>query len=297
MDYSRIIEAVDIKLLQRTHIIVVGAGGSYSLVCSLARTGIGKITVLDFDTVEASNIVRQGYNQTDIGNYKVNALGKAVSQINPDTEYLGITKNFHDMNETELDTIFKEADLALFLTDSFKAQSFGNILALKYMIPAIWAGFYAKSRTAEIFFSIPKYTPSCFRCCCSYRYLANKKEEIKVSSNCNTIFHSQHLDSFIGFIALAILHKNHLKRKNDFEFASFFQEMKNEDGKINYNFIQFKVHPLGGNKLFDNAFNNVGMNAQNFNSYWQRIEAEIPDNGYNTCPDCKGKLQQMIKEK
>jgi molybdopterin/thiamine biosynthesis adenylyltransferase len=212
MDYSRIIEAVDIKLLQRTHIIVVGAGGSYSLVCSLARTGIGKITVLDFDTVEASNIVRQGYNQTDIGDYKVNALRKAVSQINPDTEYLGITKNFHDMNETELDAIFKEADLALFLTDSFKAQSFGNILALKYMIPAIWAGWYAKSRTAEIFFSIPQYTPACFRCCCSSRYIANDKKEVQVSSNCNTIFHSQLLDSFIGFIALGILHRGQFTR-------------------------------------------------------------------------------------
>jgi len=54
------------------------------------------------------------------------------------------------MTDKELDDIFMEADIFLFLTDSFEAQSFGNILALKYGKPAIWAGYYEKSQCAEI---------------------------------------------------------------------------------------------------------------------------------------------------
>ena len=297
MDYSRIEKAVDVQHLHQTTIVVVGAGGSYSLVTSFARMGIGKIIVLDFDTVEASNIVRQGYEQADIGKYKVDALGETVKRINPTTKYRGITKNFHDMSDEELDKIFKNADLLCFLTDSFNAQAYGNILALKYNIPAIWAGFYAKSRTLELFFQIPKVTPACFRCCASSRYIDNKDEEVKVSSNCNTIFHSELLDGFIGFIALAILHRHHSVNDSEepLEFAQFFNEMKNENGCIDYNFFQFKVHPQGGNRFFDNAYKDLGMNAHNFVSYWQKAEAEIVENGYDyNCPDCNGKLHKLV---
>jgi molybdopterin/thiamine biosynthesis adenylyltransferase len=295
-DYSRITESVDISLLKKSKIIVIGAGGSYSLVLALARTGIGNLIVFDFDTVDTSNLVRQGYTIKDVGKHKVVALEKAVKEINPLVNFQGITKNFLDMSESEIENHFKNADLILSLTDSFKAQSGINIIALRFNIPTIWSGWYAKSRTAELFFQIPNYTKSCFRCCMSSRYIANEKEEIKVSSNCNTIFHSQLLDGFIGFIALAILHRNN--QVNDFgellEFASFFNELKNKNGFIDYNFFQFKAHPLGGNQLFDKAYLDLGMKSQNFVPYWQKIDAEIPENGYKICPDCKGKLNNTI---
>ena len=295
MDYSRIENAVDVRHLQQATIVVVGAGGSYSLVTSLARMGVGNITVLDFDTVEASNIVRQGYEQTDIGQYKVDALGKAVKRINLDTKYRGITKNFLDMDEFELDKIFQNADLLCFLTDSFNAQAFGNTLALKYNKPAIWAGWYAKSRTAELFFQVPEVTPACFRCMASSRYLANEKEEIQVSSNCNTIFHSQLLDALIGFVVMGILHVNHSTNNDEepLESIQFLNEMKSTKGIIDTSFFQFKAHPLGGNGFFEKAFDNLGINAHNFVSYWQKVEAEIPENDYELCPDCKGKLHEL----
>lgn len=302
MDYSRIQDSVDIETIQKSHIVVVGAGGSYSLVTSLARCGVGKLTVLDFDTVEQTNIVRQGYKQTDIGKFKVDALKEEVEAINPEVHYIGITKNFLEMNETELDDIFNEADLLLFLTDSFKAQAFGNRIALKYNKPAIWAGWYAQSRTAEVFFQVPFFTTACFRCMASSRYIANQEQEVKVSSNSNTIFHSQLLDSFIGMISLAIIHAN-LKRHIPFclennpnpnEYEAFWESLLDEKGKLVYNFFQFKVHPQGGNNLFDKSYKSLGMSAHNFVSHWQKAEAEIIDNGYSyNCPDCGGSLHEM----
>ena len=303
MDYSRIQESVNIETIQNSQIVVVGAGGSYSLVTSLARCGVGQLTVLDFDTVEQTNIVRQGYKQTDIGKFKVEALGKEVEAINPEVNYIGITKNFLDMNDEQLDAIFKEADLLLFLTDSFVAQAYGNVVALKYNKPAIWAGWYAQSRTAEVFFQVPGYTYSCFRCMASSRYIANQEQEVKVSSNSNTIFHSQLLDSFIGMISLAILHRH--KQSHEYislsgstidikEYEWFWELMKDQNGKVPYNFLQFKAHPLGGNKLFDKAYSHLEMHSHNFVSHWQKAEAEIIDNGYSyNCPDCDGSLHKM----
>ena len=303
MDYSRIESSVDMGLVRASHIVVVGAGGSYSLITSLARTGIGKLTVLDFDTVEETNIVRQGYKQSDIGNFKVNTLGEEIQRINPEVEYTGIIKNFLEMSNEELDAIFKDADLLLFLTDSFKAQATGNKIALKYNKPAIWSGWYEGSRTAELFFQVPDYTTACFRCACSSRYVANEKQEVKASSNSNTIFHSQLLDSFIGFTSLAILHRS----KNGFvspidlglrkcnEFEKFWKGMLDENDQVSYNFFQFKAHPFGGNRLFDNAYDHLGMTAQTFISFWQKADAELKINGYDyDCPDCNGILHYKL---
>lgn len=303
MDYSRIQDSVDMTLIRNSHIVVVGAGGSYSLITSLARTGIGKLTVLDFDTVEETNIVRQGYKQSDIGKFKVYALADEVKSINPEVEYTGISKNFLDMNDEELDAVFKEADLLLFLTDSFKAQAFGNAIALRYNKPAMWSGWYAQSRTAELFFQVPDYTTACFRCAASSRYKANEQEEVKISSNFNTIFHSQLLDSLIGMMSLAILHRDRkgiipsyaLGSRKINEYELFWDTMKSKDGTVPYNFFQFKAHPMGGNSLFDKAYGHLRMNAHNFVSYWQSADAELKINGYDyDCPDCNGKLHHAV---
>lgn len=297
MDYSRIQDSVDMGIIKNSHIIIIGAGGSYSLVTSLARCGVGTLTVLDFDSIEESNIVRQGYKISDIGNYKVDALGKEVASINPEVSYNGITKNFLDMNDKELDAIFKDADLLLFLTDSFKAQAFGNVIALRYNKPALWSGWYAQSRTAELFFQVPDYTTACFRCAASSRYKANEEEEVQLSSNCNTIFHSQLLDSFIGMMSLAILHRNtnamDVKTMNEYEL--FWDSLVSKDNTTPYNFFQFKAHPMGGNNLFDKAYSHLGMHSHNFESYWQNAVAELKIHGYDyDCPDCKGTLHNSV---
>ena len=282
-DFSRVEKAVDLEYLNVCNVVAVGAGGAFSLYDAIARTGIRKLTVLDFDEVEETNIVRQGYLTRDIGEKKVDALGKHLKSVNSGLKYEGITKNFLTMTDEELDGIFEFADIFLFLTDSFKAQSFGNTLALKYKKPAIWAGYYEKSHCAEIVFTIPWVTPGCFRCAVSPRYKAqnNSKEEIKASSASNTIFHSMLLDSYIGMLMLAILHND----RNGFEFSNWFGHYWDR------NLIQLKVNPQYGNEpdsLFNRTFSQTEGRAVNFNAVWQKIEPEIPPK-YETCPDCIGR--------
>jgi len=293
MNYSRITDSVAIDLLQQTHIVVVGAGGAKQLILNLARTGIGKLTVLDIDIVDDTNIVRQGYDQADIGTYKVDALETKIMRINPDVDYEGITEDFLTMSQDTLDTIFARADLYLFLTDCFKAQAYGNLLSLKYNRPALWAGWYAKSRTAELFFQIPRYTPACFRCAVSSRYKAQSKQEINISSQSNTIFHSALLDSYIGLLTLGILHRDYPDQTR--ESVRFFKGLLNKDDTLDWNFLQLKSHPDGGNPLFDTLYHPVGKHAQNFVACWQRIEPELRPKYQEDCPDCNGQLLERIK--
>lgn len=282
-NFSRIENAVDINLLQNTKVVAVGAGGAYCLYDSLARSAIGKLTVLDFDEVEEVNIVRQGYETNQIGMKKVDALGEHLLKVNSGVKYQGITKNFLDMDQTELDNIFGEADIFLFLTDSFDAQTFGNKLAIKYQTPAIWAGYYEKSQCAEIAFYIPNITPGCFRCAVSPRYKiqAESETEIKASSNSNTIFHSQLLDSYIGMLLMAILHN----KTKGFEFSNWFGDYWDRS------FLQIKIHPKYGiekGSLFQRIFEPSAQSTFSLNSIWQKVEQELPPK-YAPCPDCATK--------
>lgn len=67
----------------RIHIIGCGSVGS-TLAENLARCGITNMTLWDFDTVEAHNIVNQMFRQKDIGRPKVEALRDIILEINPD---------------------------------------------------------------------------------------------------------------------------------------------------------------------------------------------------------------------
>lgn len=67
----------------RIHIIGCGAIGS-TVAENLVRFGITKITLYDFDTVEAHNIANQMFRQTDIGKMKVDALAEYLTEINPE---------------------------------------------------------------------------------------------------------------------------------------------------------------------------------------------------------------------
>ncbi|MCL2086676.1 MAG: tRNA threonylcarbamoyladenosine dehydratase [Oscillospiraceae bacterium] len=75
-----------IEKLKNSAVIVFGVGGvgSYA-VEALARAGVGKLTIVDFDKVDITNINRQIIALTStIGEYKAEVARKRVSDINPD---------------------------------------------------------------------------------------------------------------------------------------------------------------------------------------------------------------------
>lgn len=68
-----------------THIHIVGCGSVGSTIAeNLARCGVTKMTLWDFDKVEAHNIANQMFRQQDVGKLKVEALKDILSDINPD---------------------------------------------------------------------------------------------------------------------------------------------------------------------------------------------------------------------
>jgi len=277
-DFSRIEAAVDMHLMQNAHIVCVGTGGAYSLLEGLCRSGIGQLTLIDPDVVEESNVVRQGFELADIGRPKVEALAEHLRRVNGRPTISPLQSRVQGIDLILKEAIFKSADLILFLTDSFAAQAFGNRLALHYGKPAIWGGFYDRSRGGEIYFSIPGVTKNCFRCVMRPRYEAYAEHgEPKQSSQCNTMFHSMFLDSLLGMLSMAILHRN----TDGLEYSGWLC------GAYDRNVIQFKVHPgfdAGEGNPWQRVF--AGSPGWCFNSAWQRFSP--PEEEAASCPDCGG---------
>jgi tRNA A37 threonylcarbamoyladenosine dehydratase len=82
---ARLYGAAALERFRHAHVCVIGVGGVGSwIVEALARSAIGRITMIDLDNVAESNINRQIHAMTDtLGKAKVTALTERIEQINP----------------------------------------------------------------------------------------------------------------------------------------------------------------------------------------------------------------------
>jgi len=96
----------------RTSVVgIAGLGGLGSAIAiALARIGVGKLILVDFDVVEPSNLNRQQYFTHQIGMPKVEALQKNIAMINP---YVKIETFLEKLDRNNMERIFKEAEVVV----------------------------------------------------------------------------------------------------------------------------------------------------------------------------------------
>jgi sulfur carrier protein ThiS adenylyltransferase len=84
---TRYLKSDQLARIRNTTIAIGGAGGLGSNVAMLlVRTGFTRLTIIDKDAVDASNLNRQHYTLADIGKPKASCLKAALLSINPDTK-------------------------------------------------------------------------------------------------------------------------------------------------------------------------------------------------------------------
>ena len=87
----------------RAAVAICGLGGLGSnIAISLARAGVGRLILIDFDQVDISNLHRQQYAAAQIGMYKTDALSENLKAISPYTELATHTVRVTEDNLTEL---------------------------------------------------------------------------------------------------------------------------------------------------------------------------------------------------
>lgn len=95
--------------LKSASVAIAGLGGLGSTAAvSLARIGIGKLILVDYDVVEPSNLNRQQYFIKHIGMKKTDAIKDIISQCNP---FVEVQTTDAYVDENNIEQIFKDADI------------------------------------------------------------------------------------------------------------------------------------------------------------------------------------------
>ncbi|MDD6763884.1 MAG: thiamine biosynthesis protein ThiF [Firmicutes bacterium] len=100
---------------------ICGLGGLGSnIAIALARAGIGRLILVDFDRVDITNLHRQQYKAEQIGEYKTEALAANLLEISPYTEVKGVTEKVTEDNILEL---LEGADIVCEAFDNAEAKA------------------------------------------------------------------------------------------------------------------------------------------------------------------------------
>lgn len=129
------------ELLFTKHVLIIGAGALGSANAEmLARAGIGKITIIDRDYIEWSNLSRQHlYTEEDAIDVrsKAKTAEHRLRKINSEIDIEGIAEEFTPENA---ESLVKSADMVVDGTDNFSTRFIINDAAAKHKVPWIYGG-------------------------------------------------------------------------------------------------------------------------------------------------------------
>ncbi len=122
-------------------VLLVGAGGlGCPAALYLAAAGVGRIGIIDFDKVDASNLQRQVlYSTADIGKYKVDVAKERIQALNPDVQVDCIRERLNSDNALEL---FSQYDLVVDGTDNFATRYLVNDACVLTGTPNIYGSIF-----------------------------------------------------------------------------------------------------------------------------------------------------------
>jgi len=107
--------------ISSTTVAVCGLGGLGSnIAISLARAGIGKLILIDFDKVDITNLHRQQYKANQIGMCKTEALQNNLKEINP---YLETKIHTICLDESNAKDVLADADIICEAFDNAEAKA------------------------------------------------------------------------------------------------------------------------------------------------------------------------------
>ena len=148
------------KRLKNAKVLCVGAGGLGSpALMYLAAAGVGTLGIVEFDTVDESNLQRQIiHGQSDVGRSKAESARDSVKEINPLVEVVLHEERLEAENVMEL---FSQYDLIVDGTDNFATRYLVNDACVLLNKPYVWGSIYRFDGQASVFWA--EYGP-CYRC-------------------------------------------------------------------------------------------------------------------------------------
>jgi adenylyltransferase/sulfurtransferase len=138
------------KRLKNAKVLCVGAGGLGSpALLYLAAAGVGTLGVIDFDTVDESNLQRQViHGQSDIGRPKAESARDSIAEINP---LIQVNLHTDRLDSSNALGIFSDYDLIVDGTDNFATRYLVNDACVLLGKPYVWGSIYRFEGQVSVF--------------------------------------------------------------------------------------------------------------------------------------------------
>lgn len=163
--YSRHLIIPDVAMagqqrMMNAKVLCVGAGGLGSpALMYLAAAGIGTLGIVEYDTVDESNLQRQIiHGQSDIGKSKALSAKEKIAEINP---YVNVITHETRLDNSNVMEIFSQYDIIVDGTDNFATRYLVNDACVLLKKPYVWGSIYRFDGQASVFWA--EYGP-CYRC-------------------------------------------------------------------------------------------------------------------------------------
>lgn len=174
--YFRSCGILQSSLLEDRKVAVVGLGsGGSQVAIELAKSGVGKFVLVDFDRIELQNIIRHVCGLSDLGRLKTNAMRDRILEKNPFAEVETYNTDINDMDEAR--KILKGCDLVIAATDNNKSRFTINTLSLEFGFPALYGSCAVRAAGGQVARVRPKIGP-CFSCIFIDAMMENMEEEM-----------------------------------------------------------------------------------------------------------------------
>ena len=185
--YSRHILLDDIGIegqekILSSHVVVIGAGGLGSAAAPyLAAAGVGKITLIDHDVVDLTNLQRQVlYKVEDIGNPKALVATKRLLAMNDSIEVEAI---LHRLKKENALQYIQQYDIVVDCTDNFTTRYLINDICVKLNKPFVYGAIHQFEGQVSVF----NYTDASGQQGPTYRCLFPEQPSELEIPNCATI--------------------------------------------------------------------------------------------------------------
>jgi adenylyltransferase/sulfurtransferase len=138
------------RRLKDARVLLVGAGGLGSAVgLYLAAAGVGTLGVVEFDTVDRSNLQRQILHGTkDVGRRKVDSARDRIRDVNPNVNVVGHDARLADDNVMEL---VRAYDLVVDATDNLAARYLTSDACVRLGKPNVYGSVFRFEGQASVF--------------------------------------------------------------------------------------------------------------------------------------------------
>lgn len=148
--------------LTLSHVLIVGAGGLGSPAAMyLAASGVGTLTICDFDTVDLTNLQRQIIHTTQsVGINKAVSAQQAIFEINPEVNVNAVQQK---SSEAEMAALVAQANVVVDCSDNFATRYALNRLCVQHKAPLV-SGAAIRFEGQITVFDFRNETSPCYHC-------------------------------------------------------------------------------------------------------------------------------------